>query len=317
MSGSMWPTRRSEGSRSCSPTTSIPHCGASPELTETKRGRPACGWTSPPLPSWAPATGCGPARAGSSSWGRSTCERARRGGSPGDVPTWTRCTRFRCSPGSGACFGTEAVTRFGKASARRVRAAAGSGATDASSKVCATTPRGTTPGSSTGRRRRSASVSSSATTRPNAARTSSSRSTRAATCASGCRTGSVWISPLAAGMMLANRARSFGDRVGTVVFDDEIRHLSPPRRSDPAALARIFAGVETRPVEPNYPPRARYPEPDVPQAVAHHPLLRCDRRGRLEGARDLPGPDRAGAPAAGRRHPQPGPRSGRDAARRG
>ena len=58
---------------------------------------------------------------------------------------------------------------------------------------------------------------------------------------------------LAAGMMLASRAQSFGDRVGTVVFDDEIRHLSPPRRSDPAALARIFAGVETRPVEPNYP----------------------------------------------------------------
>ena len=58
---------------------------------------------------------------------------------------------------------------------------------------------------------------------------------------------------LAAGMMLASRARSFGDRVGAVVFDDEIRHLSPPRRSDPAALARIFAGVETRPVEPNYP----------------------------------------------------------------
>ncbi|MYA33255.1 MAG: DUF58 domain-containing protein [Gemmatimonadales bacterium] len=58
---------------------------------------------------------------------------------------------------------------------------------------------------------------------------------------------------LAAGMMLANRARSFGDRVGTVVFDDEIQHLSPPRRSDPAALARIFAGVQTRPVEPNYP----------------------------------------------------------------
>ena len=58
---------------------------------------------------------------------------------------------------------------------------------------------------------------------------------------------------LAAGMMLANRARSFGDRVGTMVFDDDIRHVSPPRRSDPADLARIFAGVETRPVEPNYP----------------------------------------------------------------
>ena len=58
---------------------------------------------------------------------------------------------------------------------------------------------------------------------------------------------------LAAGMMLANRARSFGDRVGTMVFDERIRHISPPRRSDPAALTRIFAGVETRPVEPNYP----------------------------------------------------------------
>ena len=58
---------------------------------------------------------------------------------------------------------------------------------------------------------------------------------------------------LAAGMMLAGRAQSFGDRIGTMVFDDRIRHVSAPRRADPPALARIFAGVETRPVEPNYP----------------------------------------------------------------
>lgn len=58
---------------------------------------------------------------------------------------------------------------------------------------------------------------------------------------------------LAAGMMLATRAQNFGDRIGVMVFDDRIRHLSPARRADPPTLARIFAGVETRPVEPNYP----------------------------------------------------------------
>lgn len=58
---------------------------------------------------------------------------------------------------------------------------------------------------------------------------------------------------LAAGMMLATRAQNFGDRMGVMVFDDRIRHVSPARRADPPALARIFAGVETRPVEPNYP----------------------------------------------------------------
>ena len=58
---------------------------------------------------------------------------------------------------------------------------------------------------------------------------------------------------LGACMMLASRAQSFGDRIGVVVFDDRIRHLSPPRRADPPALARVLAGVETRLVEPNYP----------------------------------------------------------------
>ena len=58
---------------------------------------------------------------------------------------------------------------------------------------------------------------------------------------------------LGACMMLASRAQNFGDRIGVVVFDDRIRHVSPPRRADPAALAKVFAGVETQLVEPNYP----------------------------------------------------------------
>lgn len=58
---------------------------------------------------------------------------------------------------------------------------------------------------------------------------------------------------LGACMMLASRAQNFGDRIGALVFDDRIRHVSPPRRADPPALARVFAGVETRLVEPNYP----------------------------------------------------------------
>ena len=58
---------------------------------------------------------------------------------------------------------------------------------------------------------------------------------------------------LGACMMLASRAQNFGDRVGVVVFDDQVRHVSPPRRADPPSLARTLAEVETRLVEPNYP----------------------------------------------------------------
>lgn len=58
---------------------------------------------------------------------------------------------------------------------------------------------------------------------------------------------------LGACMMVASRAQNFGDRIGVVVFDDRVRHVSPPRRSDPPSLARTLAGVETRLVEPNYP----------------------------------------------------------------
>ncbi len=58
---------------------------------------------------------------------------------------------------------------------------------------------------------------------------------------------------LGACMLLASRAQRFGDRVGTLVFDNRIRHVSPARRTDPAALAKVLAGVETRLVEPDYP----------------------------------------------------------------
>ena len=58
---------------------------------------------------------------------------------------------------------------------------------------------------------------------------------------------------LGACMMLAGRAQSFGDRIGTMVFDSSVRHISPARRADPSALAKVLAGVETRLVEPNYP----------------------------------------------------------------
>ena len=58
---------------------------------------------------------------------------------------------------------------------------------------------------------------------------------------------------LGACMMLASRAQNFGDRIGVVVFDDRVRHVSPPRRADPSGLAKVLAGVETRLVEPNYP----------------------------------------------------------------
>lgn len=58
---------------------------------------------------------------------------------------------------------------------------------------------------------------------------------------------------LAAAMLVAGRARAYGDRVATLVFDDQVRHLSPPRRVDMGAMAEMLAGVETRLVEPNYP----------------------------------------------------------------
>lgn len=58
---------------------------------------------------------------------------------------------------------------------------------------------------------------------------------------------------LAAALLLASRARAYGDRIGLLVFDEEVRHVSPLRRPNPAQLAEILAGVRTRLVEPNYP----------------------------------------------------------------
>ena len=58
---------------------------------------------------------------------------------------------------------------------------------------------------------------------------------------------------LGACMMLSSRAQRFGDKIGVMVFDRDIRHLSPPRRADPPTLAKVLAGVETKLAEPNYP----------------------------------------------------------------
>ncbi|MYK68177.1 MAG: DUF58 domain-containing protein [Gammaproteobacteria bacterium] len=58
---------------------------------------------------------------------------------------------------------------------------------------------------------------------------------------------------LAASMLLASRAQAYGDRLGVMVFDDRIRHLSAPRRVNLPRLAETLTGVETRLVEPNYP----------------------------------------------------------------
>lgn len=58
---------------------------------------------------------------------------------------------------------------------------------------------------------------------------------------------------LAACMLLASRAQAYGDRVGVMVFDDRIRHVSAPRRVNLPRLAETLTGVETRLVEPNYP----------------------------------------------------------------
>ncbi len=58
---------------------------------------------------------------------------------------------------------------------------------------------------------------------------------------------------LAACMLLASRAQAYGDRLGVMVFDDRIRHVSAPRRVNLPRLAETLTGVETRLVEPNYP----------------------------------------------------------------
>ena len=58
---------------------------------------------------------------------------------------------------------------------------------------------------------------------------------------------------LAAALLVAERARSYGDRVGVLVFDDEVRRLLPARKVAMGDLAETFASVRSRLVEPNYP----------------------------------------------------------------
>jgi len=58
---------------------------------------------------------------------------------------------------------------------------------------------------------------------------------------------------LSAALVLAERARSYGDRLGLLVFDDRVRLVMPASRVRLATLADALAGVETRLVEPNYP----------------------------------------------------------------
>jgi len=58
---------------------------------------------------------------------------------------------------------------------------------------------------------------------------------------------------LSAALVLAQRARSYGDRLGLLVFDDRVRIVMPAGRIRLAVLADAMAGVEARLVEPNYP----------------------------------------------------------------
>ncbi len=58
---------------------------------------------------------------------------------------------------------------------------------------------------------------------------------------------------LAACMVLASRAQAYGDRLGMIVFDERVRHVSAPRRVNLSRLADTLTEVETRMVEPNYP----------------------------------------------------------------
>lgn len=58
---------------------------------------------------------------------------------------------------------------------------------------------------------------------------------------------------LASALLLAERARAFGDRVGLIVFDQEVRLVLPPGPVRLARIADLLADVRSHPVEPNYP----------------------------------------------------------------
>jgi uncharacterized protein (DUF58 family) len=58
---------------------------------------------------------------------------------------------------------------------------------------------------------------------------------------------------LSSALALATRALAHGDRIGLIVFDEQVRTVIPAGRVRIAALADAFANVQARPVEPNYP----------------------------------------------------------------
>jgi uncharacterized protein (DUF58 family) len=58
---------------------------------------------------------------------------------------------------------------------------------------------------------------------------------------------------LSSALVLATRALAHGDRLGLIVFDEQVRTVVPAGRVRLATLADAFANVRARAVEPNYP----------------------------------------------------------------
>jgi uncharacterized protein (DUF58 family) len=58
---------------------------------------------------------------------------------------------------------------------------------------------------------------------------------------------------LSSALALATRALAHGDRIGLIVFDEQVRTIMPAGRAKLSVLADAFANVQARPVEPNYP----------------------------------------------------------------
>jgi uncharacterized protein (DUF58 family) len=58
---------------------------------------------------------------------------------------------------------------------------------------------------------------------------------------------------LSSALVLATRVLAHGDRLGLIVFDEQVRSVVPAGRVRLATLADAFANVQARAVEPNYP----------------------------------------------------------------